>query len=156
MAKVERFEDLKCWQMSRKLVKDVYAISADGSLGKDLGTKDQLRRAALSVMNNVAEGFARFSKKEFILFLNYAQSSAAEVKSILYVCEDLAYLSEQHSGQLREEVDNIRKTILTLIKYLNISQQKYTSGYGSRIREPRQEYRKSQESYDLPDEYLHS
>jgi len=156
MAKVERFEDLNCWRMSRKLVKDVYAISADGSLGKDFGTKDQLRRAALSVMNNVAEGFARFSKKEFILFLNHAQSSAAEVKSILYVCEDLAYLSEQQSGQLREEVDNLRKSILALIKYLNISQQKYTSSYGSRIRAPRQEYRKNQEIYDLPDEYLHS
>jgi len=95
-------------------------------------------------------------KNEFILLLNYAQSSAAEVKSILYVCEDLVYMSEQQSGQLREEVDNIRKSILALIKYLYISQQKYTSSYGSRVREPRQEYRKSQEIYDLPDEYLHS
>jgi four helix bundle protein len=63
-------------------------------LVKTLAPKDQLRRAALSVMNNVAEGFARFSPKEFILFLNYAFSSAAEVKSILYVCEDLTYLSK--------------------------------------------------------------
>lgn len=156
MAKVDRFEDLRCWQMSRKLVKDVYAMSTDGPLGKDFGTRDQIRRAAVSVMNNVAEGFARFSKKEFIQFLNYAQSSAAEVKSILYVCEDLAYLPETQINQLHEKVDNIRKSILALIGYLNDSQKKYTGISGSRVREPRQEYRRSPESYDIPDEHLHS
>lgn len=154
MAKVERFEELQCWQMSRKLVKDVYAVSTGGALSKDFGTKDQLRRATLSVMNNVAEGFARFSKKEFILFLNYAQSSAAEVKSILYVCEDLDYIPEHQGRQLHEEVDNIRKSILALIKYLNISQKKYTGSYGSRVREPRQRYGKVADSYEIPSEHL--
>lgn len=154
MAKVERFEDLKCWKMSRKLVKDVYEVSAGGTLSKDFGTKDQLRRAALSVMNNVAEGFARFSRKEFILFLNYAQSSAAEVKSILYVCEDLTYIPEQQNRQLHAEVDDIRKSILSLIRYLNISQQRYTGSYGSRVREPRQSYGKMTDSYEIPSEHL--
>jgi four helix bundle protein len=155
MAKIERFEDLRCWQMSRKLVKDVYGMSTEGALGRDFGTRDQIRRAALSVMNNVAEGFARFSKKEFILFLNYAQSSAAEVKSILYVCEDLTYLPKPQSSQLHAELDDIRKSILALIKYLHVSRQNYSGSYGSRVREPRQEYRRSPESYDLPEEHLH-
>lgn len=154
MAKVERFEDLRCWQMSRKLLKDVYAMSTDGPLGNDFGTRDQIRRAALSVMNNVAEGFARFSKKEFILFLNYAQSSAAEVKSILYVCEDLTYLPKPQSSQLHAEVDDIRKSILALIKYLNVSRQHYSGSYGSRVREPRQSYGKMADSYEIPSEHL--
>ncbi len=154
MAKVERFEDLICWQMSRKLVREVYAMSADGALSKDFGTRDQLRRAALSVMNNVAEGFARFSKKEFMLFLNYAQSSAAEVKSMLYVCEDLSYFSEEDSKQLREHTDQLRKSILALIRYLNTSQKNYSATTGSRVREPRQSYGKVADSYEIPSEYL--
>jgi len=154
MAKVERFEDLICWQMSRKLVREVYAMSADGALSKDVGTRDQLRRAILSVMNNIAEGFARYSKKEFLLFLNHAQSSAAEMKSMLYVCEDLSYFSEENSKKLRQQSDQLRKSILALIRHLNISQKNYSATTGSRIREPRQENRRSQETYDLPDEHI--
>jgi four helix bundle protein len=85
MAKVERFEDLKCWQDARVLVKEIYLLSERGRLAKDFDTRRQLRRAALSVMNNIAEGFGRFSNKEFIRFLDMSNNSAAEVKSILYV-----------------------------------------------------------------------
>jgi four helix bundle protein len=80
MAKVERFEELKCWQAARELVKLVHLVCDEGKLGKDFDTKSQIRRAALSVMNNIAEGFGRGSEKEFIRFLEIAQSPAMEVK----------------------------------------------------------------------------
>ncbi|MDB4728023.1 four helix bundle protein [Saprospiraceae bacterium] len=92
MAKITRFEELTCWKASRELVKLVYKLSSTGNLARDFDTKSQLRRAALSMMNNIAEGFARFSKKEFIRFLDISQSSGAEVKSMIYVLEDLEYL----------------------------------------------------------------
>ena len=69
MAKVERFEDLVCWQEARKLVKEIYLISEEGKLSRDFDTKSQLKRAALSSMNNIAEGFGKFSNREFIHFL---------------------------------------------------------------------------------------
>lgn len=154
MAKVEQFEDLRCWQMSRTLVKLVYQSSLSGELSKDLSSKDQLRRASLSVMNNIAEGFARYSKKEFILFLNYAQSSAAEVKSMLYVCEDLNYIPAEKLEELHQLTDQLRKAILALIKYLASSQKSYTGVSGSRVREPREIYRTYPDSYQISDEHL--
>ena len=84
MAEVEQFEDLRCWQMSRTLVKLVYQYSLSGELNKDSVSKDQLRRASLSIMNNIAEGFARYSNKEFTIFLNYAQSSVCLRRPQLY------------------------------------------------------------------------
>lgn len=74
MAKVERFEDLRCWQEARVLVKEIYLLSENGKLEKDFDTRSQLRRAALSVMNNIAEGFGRYSNKEFIRYLDIANS----------------------------------------------------------------------------------
>ncbi|WPP52734.1 four helix bundle protein [Catalinimonas niigatensis] len=154
MAKVEQFEDLRCWQMSRTLVKLVYQSSLSGELSKDFSSKDQLRRASLSVMNNIAEGFARYSKQEFILFLNYAQSSAAEVKSMLYVCEDLNYIPTEKLKELHQLNDQLRKAILALIKYLASSQKSYTGVSGSRVREPREIYRTYSDSYQISDEHL--
>ena len=94
MSKVTRFEDLKCWMAARRLVKKVYMLSEIGKLAKDFDTKSQFKRAALSAMNNIAEGFGKFSNKEFIRYLDISQSSVLEVKSMLYVLLDMNYLSE--------------------------------------------------------------
>jgi len=103
MAKIERFEDLKCWQQARVLVKEIYIISEQGKLLKDFDTKSQLRRAALSTMNNIAEGFGKYSRKEFVRYLDIAGNCASEVKSILYVLLDLNYLPEPKVVELQNK-----------------------------------------------------
>ena len=118
MAKVERFEDLKCWQAARELVKIVYSASESGRLAKDFDTKSQIRRAALSTMNNIAEGFGRDSDKEFIRFLEIAQSSAMEVKSITYVLLDLNYLQEDRIKEISMKAEETKSITLGLIRYL--------------------------------------
>jgi four helix bundle protein len=118
MAKVERFEDLRCWQEARKLVKEIYLISEEGKLSKDFDTRSQIRRAALSIMNNIAEGFGKFSSKNFIHYLDTAHNSASEVKSILYVLLDLSYLPEAKIVALQEKAEEVKARTLGLIKYL--------------------------------------
>ena len=118
MSKVERFEDLRCWQVARELVKLVYKASEAGVLSKDFDTKSQLRRAALLVMNNIAEGFGRFSEKDFIKFLNIAQSSAMEVKSICYVLLDMNCLEKSEVKAIQQLTEQSKANILALIKYL--------------------------------------
>ena len=117
--KITRFEDLDCWKASRELVKQVFEISQDGAFVKDWDSKSQFRRAALSVMNNIAEGFARYHDNEFKRFLDIAQSSAAEVKSMLYVFEDLKYLNEDVIKELHQKVDKARNFTLAFIRYLD-------------------------------------
>jgi len=119
MGTIKRFEDLECWKRARLLVKIVYTHSRTGRLSRDFGTRDQLCRATLSIMNNIAEGFARPSTKEFIRFLSIAESSASEVKSMCYVLEDLEYLEGPDIQQLHEEIDTTRKMIKSFIAYLN-------------------------------------
>lgn len=116
--KIERFEDLECWQEARVLVNLVYLISQDGQLAKDFDLKSQLRRAAISVMNNIAEGFGRYSNKEFVRFLEYSSSSASEVKSMIYILNDLKYINEEQVKALFEQEDKTRRKALGLLKYL--------------------------------------
>ncbi|MEM6841957.1 MAG: four helix bundle protein [Bacteroidota bacterium] len=118
MAKVERFEDLRCWQSARGVVYTIYQLKKYDTLSRDYDTFRQLKRAALSIMNNIAEGFSRYHPKEFTQFLNIAQGSAAEVKSMLYVLEDLNYCPEKELQEIHLSVDNTRKSILALIKYI--------------------------------------
>lgn len=118
MGKIERFEDLHCWQEARKLVKEIYLICEDGKLAKGFDTRSQIRRAALSVMNNIAEGFGKHSTKHFIHYLDIAHNSASEVKSILYVLQDLDYLDNTKVSQLQEKSEQVKALILGLIKYL--------------------------------------
>lgn len=99
---VEKFEDLKCWQACRKLTKRVFKISEKGRLAKDFELKKQLKSAALSTMNNIAEGFGRFSKKEFAYFLNVSIGSEYEVKSMIYVLQDLNYFQESELKELHK------------------------------------------------------
>ncbi len=118
MAKIEKFEDLKCWQAARELVKMVYVACEEGKFVKDFDTKSQIRRAALSTMNNIAEGFGRGSDKEFIRFLEIAQSSAMEVKSITYVLIDLNYLAEDKITEISKKAEETKSITLGLIRYL--------------------------------------
>jgi len=118
MAKVERFEDLNCWKRSRELVALAYRVSDKGKLKSDFDLKSQFRRAAVSSMNNIAEGFSRYSQKEFIRFLDISASSAGEVKSMLYVLEDLEYISAEELEKLHFSVDETKKLTLALLKYL--------------------------------------
>lgn len=118
MSKVQRFEDLKCWQSARILVKEVFLACGEGKLAKDYETKGQIKRAALASMNNIAEGFGRFSRKEFIRFLDISKSSTMEVQSMLYVFDDLEYLKPERIRSLRERSEATKALTLGLINYL--------------------------------------
>jgi len=118
MAKIERFEDIVAWQKARELVKEVYRVSNDGRFVKDYGLRDQLRRAAVSVMLNIAEGFARKTNKEFIQFLVIAHGSTAEVQSALYVALDHEYIRHEQFESLFKHADETSKLIMGLSNYL--------------------------------------
>lgn len=118
MTKVTRFEDLRCWQLARELVRLVYQACDEGKLAKDFETRDQIKSAALSSMNNIAEGFGRYSTKEFIRFLDFSQSSSIEVKSITYTLEDMKYLSLNKIIQIRDKAEETKNTTLAFIRYL--------------------------------------
>jgi four helix bundle protein len=87
-------------------------------LAKDFETKSQIKRAALSAMNNIAEGFGKYSSKEFIRYLDTASNSASEVKSILYVLLDLDYLDNKKVEMLQHKADEVKALTLALIRYL--------------------------------------
>lgn len=95
MAKVEKFEDLIGWRKARELTDLIYKISNDGEFARDWGLRDQIRRASVSVMSNVAEGFERAGRAEFRQFLIVAKGSCAEVKAQLYVALDAGYLNKE-------------------------------------------------------------
>ena len=116
--KIEKFEDLKVWRDARAFVAEVYKVSSDGAFARDFGLRDQVRRAAVSIMSNIAEGFERASRKEFIRFLDIAKASAAEVRSQLYVAADLDYISSDVFKALQNDVTALSKQLSGFIKYL--------------------------------------
>ncbi len=94
MAMIKRFEDIQAWQEARILVKIIYQLTIKEKFSKDYGMRDQIRRASVSVMNNIAEGFDCESKVEFARFLGIARRSAVEVQSILYAAMDVEYIDQ--------------------------------------------------------------
>ncbi|WP_421775498.1 four helix bundle protein [Gracilimonas sp.] len=119
MAKIERYEDLKCWQQSRLLVNQVYELVSESSLRKEFALIDQLKRASISVMTNIAEGFNRYHKKDFIRFLDYSQSSAQEVKSLLYIVVDQGMIEATRIKEIQSNCDHCQAMILSLINHIN-------------------------------------
>ena len=118
MAVIKTFEELKCWQKARDLVKIVYTISSTGPISKDFDMRSQIRRAAVSVVNNVSEGFGRESNKEFIRFLDIAHASCIEVKSMTYLLEDLSYVTAAVAEDIRTKANEVKALIRGLMKYL--------------------------------------
>jgi four helix bundle protein len=98
--KFERFEDLIAWQKARILTRQVYQVTAQGTFAKDFGLRDQIRRAAVSTMSNIAEGFERGKPSEFHQFLCIAKGSCAELRSQLYVAFDVCHLDQLRFEQL--------------------------------------------------------
>ena len=119
MNAAEKFEDLRIWQESRALVKSIYgAMRGNARAEKDWGFRDQIQRAVISIMNNIAEGFERESKADFARMLDIAKGSSGEVRSLLYVAEDLGYIDSAMAAQLREDARRISKGISALARHL--------------------------------------
>lgn len=104
---IEKFEDIRAWQEARNLVKMIYLLTDEGKLAKDFGLRDQLRRAAVSAMANIAEGFDCDSNIEFARFLGIARRSAVEVQSLLYAALDVGYITQE---QFRTHYEQAGKT----------------------------------------------
>jgi four helix bundle protein len=118
MSKIHRFEDIEGWQMARKLTVDVYQLTLKDAFNRDYGMKDQIRRASVSIMNNIAEGFERGSNKDFAKFLFISRGSAGEVRSLLYIARDLEYISEEEFDQGKEYCCRISGALWGLIQHL--------------------------------------
>ena len=119
MSKVSQFEDLRIWQEARELVGLVYSsINANTDAFKDWGFRNQFQTASVSIMNNISEGFERNSDKDFARFLDIAKASCGEVRSMLYLAEDLKYIDSKESKELRDNAVSISKGISALSKHL--------------------------------------
>lgn len=95
MALIKKFEDIVAWQEARKLVSSIYQLTNSSALAKDYGMRDQIQRASVSTMTNIAEGFDCESKLEFARFLGIARRSAVEVQSLLYAALDVGYINQE-------------------------------------------------------------
>ncbi|MBI4732890.1 MAG: four helix bundle protein [Chloroflexi bacterium] len=95
MTLIKRFEDILAWQEARKLAREIYRMTREGAFSKDFGLRDQIQRASVSVMANIAEGFDCDSHVEFARFLGIARRSVVEVQSLLYIAHDVGYIDEQ-------------------------------------------------------------
>ena len=124
MATIERYEDIQGWQKARELTNFVYAVTKQRTFARDFGLKDQIRRAAISIMSNIAEGFERGGRGEFIQFLSIAKASAGEVQSQLYIALDQQYVTTDQFNQGHKLCDETMRLIGGFIAYLRKSPMK--------------------------------
>jgi four helix bundle protein len=129
MATVKRFEDLDAWKTSRQLANHIYDITSEDPFARDFGLRDQIQRAAVSVMSNIAEGFNSRTQRIFIDLLGRARGSAAEVQSQLYLALDRAYIVESQFNDGYELADKVSRQIYRLVRYLE------STSNASRVRE---------------------
>lgn len=126
MAVAKRFEDLDVWIAAKDASVMIYKITENESLRKDFGLKDQIRRASISIISNIAEGFERNGNKEFIQFLSIAKGSAGEVRAQLYIIKELEFINEEEFILLNEKVTQVSKMLSGFINYLKQSELKGT------------------------------
>jgi four helix bundle protein len=119
LATIKRFEDLECWQEARKFVKLIYEFTKREKFRKDFELVSQIRRSAVSVMANIAEGFHRKSTKDFMRFLDYSRSSIAETISHAYVALDQEYIEQNDLTESKQLSDVVWKKVNNFITYLN-------------------------------------
>lgn len=115
MGKIEKFEDIIAWQKARILTQDIYRLF---NLSRDFGFRDQIQRASVSIMNNIAEGFERRGDKEFKRFLFIAKGSCGEVRSMVYLALDLGYINKEKAESLQNISLEISRMLSGLINSL--------------------------------------
>lgn len=126
MATFQSFEDIDAWKKARELTQEVYAMSKQGLLAKDFGLRDQIRRASVSVMANIAEGFERSGTGEFSQFLSMAKGSAGEVRAHLFVALDQGYVTQEVFHRLHGLATETSRMIAGLMQYLRTTAMKGT------------------------------
>lgn len=118
MPTIVRFEEIEAWQTSRELTKPIYSVTENGKISRDFGLRDQIRRASVSVMSNIAEGFESNSQASFVRYLGIAKASAGEVRSQLYVARDVGFLTDQQFSTLFQLAEKVSRQISRFISYL--------------------------------------
>jgi four helix bundle protein len=121
---VKNFEDLNVWKQARQLTQQVYRLTKSEKFIKDFGLRDQIQRAAVSIMSNIAEGFERGGNQEFVQFLYVSKASCGEVRSQLYVALDQGYVTDNDSEKLLQSFRRLSGMISNLITYLRQSDMK--------------------------------
>ena len=121
MAAARRFEDLRVWREARALSALIDEACSTHPLRRNFGLADQMRRAAVSIVSNIAEGFDRRSAPSFRHFLVIAKGSVAELRAQLYLCQDRGYLPPQQLESLHRRATNVSRMLLGLIRYLDAS-----------------------------------
>lgn len=153
MPTIERFEDLRCWQKARSITNKVYRLARNSEVSGDFRLRDQLTGAAVSTMSNIAEGFAPYNKKDFLRFLDYAQSSAAEVKSLLYIILDQDFGHREQVEEIQKDSEACQRMILSLLKHVRST----ISDSASKAGEPTLPYdtdRQSNSVWTLPAQHV--
>jgi four helix bundle protein len=115
-SKVEKFEDLKVWQLTRELVRCVYSVTTAPAVARDYGFIDQIRRAVVSIMNNIAEGFERGSNRDFVKFLFIVKASAGEVRSLLYVALDQGYIGAEEFDRIYDMCTQVSSLLVARLE----------------------------------------
>ncbi len=138
MATISHFEEIEAWKTARQLTNLIYQVSGLGPFSKDFGLRDQIRRAAVSVMSNIAEGFESRTQSQFINYLGIAKASAAEVRSQLYIASDQHYITQEQFKQTLDLSDKAVKQLASFIFYLESNPK------SRHVREERPEYTLSQ------------
>lgn len=118
MSTITKFEDIHAWQKARELSAAVYQLCAHGELAKDFGLRDQIRRSAVSIQSNIAEGYGREGNKEFIRFLKIAKGSSSEFRSQLYNLLDASYIDQKTFNELYNKSTEAERMIGGFINYL--------------------------------------
>ena len=124
MAKIEKFQDLEAWKKAREITRNIYEISKQDKFSRDFALCNQIRRAAISILSNIAEGFERNGDKEFLQFLSIAKASCAEVYAQLYVALDQNYIDDKKFEDISKDLEETGRIISGLVKYLQQSKMR--------------------------------
>jgi len=118
MARIDRFEDIEAWKLARRVTRMIYDVTSRDRFSRDFALVNQIRRASVSILSNIAEGFERGGNKELVQFLATAKGSCGEVRSQLYVALDQNYISETEFNEISKLLVETSKTLSGFMRYL--------------------------------------
>ncbi|MGC8960591.1 MAG: four helix bundle protein [Chloroflexia bacterium] len=128
MGTIRHFEEIEAWQTARQLTNLVYDLSDRGPFARDFGLRDQMRRAGVSILSNIAEGFESRTKALFVDFLGRAKGSAGELRAQAYIALDRGYISQAQFGQVHDLADKVVRQLANLMAYLKAQPRSRRSG----------------------------